>query len=220
MKENMKSLISLTAGANSTMTGDIYVFAYTFQPEFCYGMTYPGCKAPEEYWYKHFTIHGLWPQYSAGGFPSSCTTEPFDPNIPNMIGWDTMTTYWPDVKYATTDPNYTEFWNHEWTKHGTCSGLSQYDYFTNAINIIKKVGTPVDFQNAVGSTMSADALRADFGGKDHASLQCTSSKFINGVYSCWSQVNGIPQSQITCPKDVQAEDTCTVTTITVTAFPA
>merc|ERR1719486_1333597 len=119
----------LRGAKNSSMVkpteGDIYVFAYTFQPEFCYGTSYPGCSDPEEYWGTHFTIHGLRPQYSSGGYPSSCTSEPFDQNIPDEIGWDTMTTYWPNVKYSESDPDYTEFWEHEWTKHGTCSGLSQ-----------------------------------------------------------------------------------------------
>lgn len=56
--------------AVSATNGDMYVFAYTFQPAFCYGTTYPGCKEPQNYWQKHFTVHGLWPQFKAGGYPS------------------------------------------------------------------------------------------------------------------------------------------------------
>ena len=130
----------------------MYVFAYTYQPEFCYGTKYPGCNDPAAYWTDHFTIHGLWPQYSTGGYPKDCTSEPFDANIPKQIGWETMTTYWPNVKYAENDPKYTEFWEHEWTKHAykrlinyiviycrTCSGLSQYDYFDLSIKLIKRL---------------------------------------------------------------------------------
>lgn len=73
--------------SNSVTTGDIYVFAYTWTPEFCYGkVNYYGCLNPESYWTNHFTVHGLWPQYSTGGYPSYCTTEPFDPNVATAIG--------------------------------------------------------------------------------------------------------------------------------------
>lgn len=204
------------APVNAT-TGDMYVFAYTYQPEFCYGTTYPGCYDPAAYWTNHFTIHGLWPQYSTGGYPHDCTSEPFDASIPDQIGWETMTTFWPNVKYLETDPNYTEFWEHEWTKHGTCSGLSQYDYFNSAINLIKQLGTPQDFIDNVGGTMSSSDLRNDYGGATETTLTC-SGAYINGLYTCWNTVNGFPQEQIVCPADVQAEDTCTSSTINIAAF--
>jgi ribonuclease I len=129
-----------------------------------------------------------------------------------------MTTYWPDSQYAETDPNYDTFWEHEWTKHGTCSTLSQYDYFSSAIALIKKLGTPSDFTNAVGSSMSADTLRKDFGGATYASLQCASGSYIDGVFTCWAQENGFPTTQIECPADVQAEDLCSGSTINVASF--
>lgn len=97
------------------MTGDIYVFAYSWSPEFCYGQsTWPGCQAPQSYWGKYFTIHGLWPQYSTGGYPSSCTTEAFNTSVPIAVGWNDMTKYWPNVQASETSADYDSFWIHEW----------------------------------------------------------------------------------------------------------
>lgn len=205
---------------NATTTSDLYVFAYTWQPEFCYGKVgYYGCEHPEALWNQIFTVHGLWPQYQAGGYPSYCTTEAFDKDAAVDVGWETMTTYWPDVEYEETDPDYVEFWAHEWEKHGTCSGLSQYDYFNYATQLIQSFGTPASYTSAAanGGSMNADALRNDFGGASMASLQC-SDKYITGVFTCWSSVNGVPTQQIVCPSDVQGEDTCTSDTVLIETF--
>ena len=197
------------------------MFAYSWTPEFCYGKTtsYPGCQAPQTYWGQYFTLHGLWPQYSTGGYPATCTTEAFNTSIPVTVGYDDMIKYWPNVQYAESDPEYSSFWEHEWTKHGTCTTLNQEEYFTASLDLIKKFGTPASVTAAVGSTISADSLRNDFGGATFASLQCTSGKYLNGVYTCWSkQANGYPDAQIACPSDVQKEDTCTASTLNVASF--
>lgn len=210
--------IALILGSQA-MTGDIYVLAYSWEPEFCYNQSsYPGCQAPQDYWGHYFTLHGLWPQYSAGGYPADCTNEPFNSSVPTAVGYSDMLKYWPNVQYAESDPDYDEFWTHEWTKHGTCTGLSQQDYFSNALDLIKKFGTPASVTKAVGSTISADSLRTDFGGAKYVSLQCTSGKYLVGAYTCWSQINGKPNTQISCPTDVQGEDTCTSATLTVQTF--
>jgi ribonuclease T2 len=136
---------------------------------------------------------------------SFCTDEKFDEDVAVEVGWETMTTYWPDVQYQETDSNYDEFWTHEWEKHGTCSGLSQYDYFNYATQLIQTFGTPSAYTAAAtgDGTMNANDLRDDFGGASMASLQCSSGKYINGVYTCWSTVNGVPTTQVVCPSDVQ-----------------
>lgn len=199
----------------TSTTGDMYVFAYSWTPEYCYGKTnYPGCENPTDYWSNYFTIHGLWPQYSAGGYPQDCTTEAYNPQTAKNIGSDILQ-YWPDVEYALSDPLYTSFWEHEWTKHGTCSGLTQQNYFQYAINLIKALGTPSSVTNAVGSTLSASTLRNDFGGATYVALQCTSGKYLSGAYTCWAEENGLPTIQIECPVEVQKEDTCTSSTLTI-----
>lgn len=104
------------------------------------------------------------------------------------------------------------------SKHGTCSGLSQYDYFENTINLLKKFGTPASVTAAVGSTISASSLRNDFGGASNVALQCESGKYLSGAYTCWTQSNGLPTKQVNCPADVIKEDTCTATTLFVQTF--
>lgn len=97
----------------------VYVLAHSWTPEYCYTLTdAPGCESPESYWGLYYTIHGLWPQYSTTGYPTYCTDEAFNSSVIDAIGWDTMTTYWPNVEYDVSSPDYTEFWEHEWTKHG------------------------------------------------------------------------------------------------------
>lgn len=201
------------------MTGDMFVFAYSWQPQFCYGQpTYLGCTPPQSFWNSSFTIHGLWPQYSAGGYPQSCTTEAFDPNVPIAIGWDTMTKYWPDAQYDETDPNYDSFWEHEWTKHGTCTGLPQQSYFQYTIDLLNSFPTPSLVSNNVGGSVNAADLRNAMGGATYASLQCNSGEYLSGVYTCWSESDGKPLKQIECPSDVQKEDTCTTTSVVVRSF--
>ena len=203
------------------MTGDMYVLAYTWTPEFCYGTTgYPGCTDTQSYWGNHYTLHGLWPQYSSGGYPADCTTEAYDVESADYVGWDDMTEYWPEVEYAVTDPEYTSFWDHEWTKHGTCSGLTQDTYFQTTINLIKSYGTPQSLINAADAktTLSASTLRNDMGGASFASLQCVSGKYLSGAYTCWKASNGLPVSQIACPSDVIKEDSCSSSTLSIQTF--
>tara|TARA_B110000285_G_C15120429_1_gene616773 strand:- start:1989 stop:2612 length:624 start_codon:yes stop_codon:yes gene_type:complete len=187
----------------------LYVYAYSWTPGFCDNQTYPGCLSAQDYWKNNLTIHGLWPQYSVSDYPSYCTTEPFDETIPLEIGWDTMTELWPDVQYNESDPNYDSFWEHEWTKHGTCSGLSQHDYFEAALNLTGLLTTPDILHESMGKTMNADSLRLALGGPDSVSLQCSKEQILTGVYTCWQKnEDGRPTIQIMCPDEVVNEDTC------------
>lgn len=185
----------------------IYVYAYSWTPGFCHDQKYPGCSNPLPYWTTNFTIHGLWPQYATSGYPASCTTEAFDMSIPQQIGMNKMTQYWPDVQYDVSNPSYDSFWQHEWSKHGTCSGLSQLDYFNQALDLTNRIPTPTALYKYIGHNMSASALRLGFGGTNYVALLCN-NQILNGVYTCWQQANNIPSVQIACPASVVKEDTC------------
>ncbi len=85
--------------------------------------------------------------------------------------------------------------------------------------MIKTLDTPAIFSKAVGGTMNSDDLRNAFGGKTYASLQCDSTEYVSGVFTCWgSDANHIPTVQIACPADVQKEDTCTASVVKVVSF--
>jgi ribonuclease T2 len=88
---------------------DYYVFALSWSPEFCHG--HPG-KPECQSGHHGFVVHGLWPQF-VKGYPEKCTAEPglSDPS---------------SISDLMPDPSLVE---HEWTTHGTCSGLDADHYF-------------------------------------------------------------------------------------------
>jgi ribonuclease T2 len=206
-----------SSGNNGDPT--MYVLAYSWTPGFCNTESSdPGCAKPEAYWTNHFTLHGLWPQYTTTGYPASCTTEAFDPKCPEAVGMNTMEQYWPNVQAKEGSSDYDDFWTHEWSKHGTCSGLAQTDYFNTTITLAKSFGTPSIFTQNVGKTVNGDDLRNALGGKSKATLICSNGNQLTGAYTCWAQTDGIPTGQAVCPSSVQSEDTCTSSDVMVVAM--
>lgn len=89
---------------------DYYVLALSWSPEFCH--SHPE-KAECVSGHHGFVVHGLWPQYE-DGYPENCSTAPGPSDASQMT--DIM----PDESLVA----------HEWTTHGTCSGLDADAYFT------------------------------------------------------------------------------------------
>ncbi|KAH1264586.1 Extracellular ribonuclease LE [Glycine max] len=103
-----------------------------------------------------FGIHGLWPNYNDGTYPSNC-----DPNNPfNPSGISDLTSSlqsnWPTLACPSSDG--ITFWTHEWDKHGTCSEsvLKQHDYFEAALNLRQKA-------NLLQALTNAEAIKNGIG---------------------------------------------------------
>ena len=99
------ALFIIAASVQAKQSSDLYVFAYSWTPEFCEGESYPLCSTPEDFWGTHFTLHGLWPQFSSGGYPADCSTEVLNSTVFDEIGMDTMNQYWPNVPKSYNDPD-------------------------------------------------------------------------------------------------------------------
>ncbi|KAH9606803.1 hypothetical protein KSS87_001113 [Heliosperma pusillum] len=82
-----------------------------------------------------FGVHGLWPNYNDGSYPSNCDSNtPFDrTQISNVL--KRMKSEWPTLACPSNDG--INFWTHEWEKHGTCSEsvLDQHSYFQTALDL-------------------------------------------------------------------------------------
>lgn len=198
---------------------DLYIMAMSHQPEFCFqhkSAGYEGCQHPRDYWKAHLTIHGLWPEFNDGTWPSTCTREPLSKQVIEELK-EGLDIYWPNVKEPETDPEHDEFWRHEWSKHGTCSGLSQKEYFISALQ--HSLPTP-DIVQHPGSTVDKAALLEAYGGADKVVAVCAKGKFLSEVRSCLAvREDGMPQGQIPCPQKALEEDSCG-DSIIISKFPS
>jgi len=65
----------------------------------------------QDYW----TIHGIWPEYTDGGWPEYCGKPSFDPSVLKPLETH-LTKYWTPFSEGTPE----ELWKHEYLKHGSC----------------------------------------------------------------------------------------------------
>lgn len=88
---------------------DYYVLALSWSPEFCHSHPEkPECQSGHH----GFVVHGLWPQY-VEGYPEHCS------NVAGLSNPSQMADIMPDAGLVA----------HEWSTHGTCSGLDPQRYF-------------------------------------------------------------------------------------------
>ncbi|ESR51939.1 hypothetical protein CICLE_v10032674mg [Citrus x clementina] len=95
-----------------------------------------------------FGIHGLWPEYKDGSYPSNCDPDGvFEKSqISDLIS--DLRQNWPTLSCPSNDG--TKFWTHEWVKHGTCaeSELDQREYFEAALKLKEKANLLQALKNA------------------------------------------------------------------------
>jgi ribonuclease T2 len=110
---------------------DFYLLVLSWSPTHCSSDAGRGrdddlqCRSGRPY---GFVLHGLWPQYERG-WPEFCRTDERDVSGSNMTAALKLS---PSEKLV----------QHEWEKHGTCSGLSQDDYFAAAALAVDSIKVP------------------------------------------------------------------------------
>lgn len=202
----------------------LYIFAMSWKPEWCYHQSYPGCKAPRVFWEDNLTIHGLWPDCGDGTYPTTCTKEAYDHDrVVKAVGLDVLETMWPNIQVAEdAGKKYDSFWEHEWTKHGTCTGLTQEAYFSAALSLLKgRFETPPQLTANVGGKTTRVELEEAYGGDGMAVLDCRGRVHLNQVYLCLEpdKDTGLPGEQVACPSAVAAhDDTCGQDTLEIASF--
>ncbi|MGB8338954.1 MAG: ribonuclease T2 [Burkholderiales bacterium] len=112
-----------------------YVLSLSWSPSFC--ATQSPDAQPEQCGTGRrfsFVVHGLWPQNDKG-WPEACATQ-FPIAVSNEIIFDTLDMM-PSKKLI----------NHEWAKHGVCSGLSPAQYFETARTARDSIAIPPEYQS-------------------------------------------------------------------------
>lgn len=108
---------------------DYYLLTLSWSPEYCHGHPDDGqCTSNKHY---GFVVHGLWPEYKNGGGPQNCGTKPGLSDPSSML--DIM----PSLHLI----------QHEWTTHGTCSGLDANAYFGSIRKAFTATKIPAQFTN-------------------------------------------------------------------------
>lgn len=122
---------------------DYFLLNLSWAPEFCHSKP----NNPECSGHFGFVVHGLWPQNSGGGYPENCGQQPGLSNPEKML--DLM----PDLHLI----------QHEWTTHGTCTGLPADNYFALIGRIRNSVKIPQPFvAPARQFSVSTAELKQDF----------------------------------------------------------
>ena len=170
---------------------DYFVLALSWAPDYCAAN---GSSDPQECGLGKklgFVLHGLWPQYNQG-YPSNCGSEP----LPAAV----------KAQFPGLYPNDTLF-EHEWAKHGTCSGLTPERYLAFTRQIKDSVAIPPSLrapQSPIRTT-AADLkdqfiqVNSGFSPADLA-VNCSSSgRYLSEMYVCFAK-DGQPAA---CGADVQ-----------------
>ncbi len=169
-----------SSGADNTPGAfDYYLLVLSWAPEFCAthrsSMSSSECDPKRHY---GFVVHGLWPQNNDGSWPKDCgSARPVSEEI---------------VREMLPIMPARGLIQHEWSAHGTCSGLPSQEYFGDIQQLYKMIKVPAEYQhpNSEFSARPADIEQkfAHANGAPQAAFRvsCSSGEFI-AIEACFDK---------------------------------
>lgn len=129
---------------------DFYVLALSWSPSYCEAegsANRQQCGSDADH---GFVVHGLWPQFERG-YPEHCASREPE-RVPDRLV----------QRYLDLMPS-AGLIGHQWRKHGSCSGLSQEDYFAVMRAAAETVRIPASFASVTsGKKVDPDAVEQAF----------------------------------------------------------
>src|SRR5216683_333533 len=146
------------SGGTEPSQFDYYLLALSWAPNYCAGHPSDHSSECRVGGHKDFVLHGLWPQASSGPPPMSCSSA--SPVAAATV--DHMLNFMPSPGLI----------QHEWEKHGTCTGLSAQDYFAQAEQAFTHAQVPQQYRSLDHEQQfSVPDLEKSFAEANHAPLQ-------------------------------------------------
>lgn len=172
---------------------DYFLLALSWSPDYC---ATSGTDDPQQCSIGRklgFVLHGLWPQYNRG-YPSDCTREKLTDEVKSQFPG-----LYPSDK----------LYDHEWEKHGTCTGLSTTAYLTLSKYLKESVVIPAayrspeaPFRTTVKQLVQEFATANPGFSSNSFAVNCSSNgRYLKELRVCFSR-EGQPTA---CGMDVQKD---------------
>jgi ribonuclease T2 len=169
---------------------DFYVLSLTWVPGFCVAHSDPSECGLD----LGFRLHGLWPE-SMTGYPSDCAFDPLPGNV--------------RAAYIGLFPS-AHMIDHEWSKHGTCTGLSPAGFFDKTQQLLRAITVPPAYQrrenlqSSDGATIKSAFLAANSNLMAGSIVLSCAGQSISEIHVCLSK-DDAPR---VCENWERAEDNC------------
>lgn len=131
-----------------------YALAISWEPAFCMTVSgKPECasETPTRQDAHVFSLHGLWPQSGSYCGATSAQKSEDQAGEWSMLPAVTLSADTESALQAEMPGTQSYLERHEWIEHGTCSGLSQQNFFAPALAMLDGINA-----SNLGSTVSAN----------------------------------------------------------------
>lgn len=150
---------------------DYYLLNLSWAPEFCstHGSNASSSECDPTH---HFglVVHGLWPQNDDGSYPQHCGSA-------QPVSQDTVRQMLPIMPAR-------GLIQHEWSTHGTCSGLEAQTYFGDIRKAYTNLQVPAQYKSPSQAVSASPAqIEQAFASANHAPsgafrVSCSGSEFV------------------------------------------